>query len=452
MQESEIFIKLILSVVFGAILGLEAETREIEQKGKEKAKKEEKFRLGGFRTYTLISLFGGIAGIFYIYDFVTLTYLLFAAIIAFMLLAYFLNVKMQKAFGLTTEIAIILTFTLGFLTTSGLVRFEILLAILFLMAFFLSQKRGIGHFIEKIQHKELIDMIKFGLVALILLPILPNESFYLSDLFQLLGLPELSNQNLNNLYIINPFTTWLIVVLISGINLLAYYLSRVFGTKRGLIIVSVFGGFFSSTSTLVSLAGRAKHTKDQLLIKKYAGGAILATGVSFVLAGILFAVSNFDLFVYVLPLLAAMFIAAVITGLILISGKDGDSKEAVSEIEYEPFSLVPALKFVGLIIGITLIIQVMQYLNINETLIILFTAISGLTGIDAPIIAISNLNASGNITLVVALAVFVFTNTTNFIGKSAYSKIIGNTAFFKFTTVGLVITALAGFASLIFIL
>lgn len=452
MQESDLFIKLMLSVVFGAVLGLETETREIEDKGKTQAKKEEKYRLGGLRTYTLISLFGGIAGIFYVYDYHILTYILFSAIIVFMLLAYFLNVKMHQAFGMTTEIAVILGFTLGFLTTSGLVRFEILLAILLLMAFFLSQKRGIGNIIEKINHREVIDMIKFGLVALLLLPILPNQSYYLSDLTNFLGLPPLNNENLNSIYIINPFSMWLIVVLISGINLLVYYLSRLFGTKRGILLVGLFGGFFSSTSTLISLAAKSKHTKDKILIKKYAGGAILATGISFLLAGILFAVTNFELFVFVLPLLLSMFITGIIVGTYLITRKDGESSENVHEIEYETFSLGPALKFVGLIILITLVIQIMQNLNINESLIILFTGISGLLGIDAPIIAISNLTSTGSITLVAALAAFLFTNTTNLIGKSIYSRTLGSAIFFKYTSIGLLIVALAGFASLIFIL
>ena len=40
MEQSELFIRIILTIIFGSILGLETETREIENKGKKKALKE----------------------------------------------------------------------------------------------------------------------------------------------------------------------------------------------------------------------------------------------------------------------------------------------------------------------------------------------------------------------------------------------------------------------------
>ena len=453
MQETDLFIKLIMSVVFGAILGLETDTREIENKGEEKADKDEVQRLGGFRTYTLISLFGGIAGMFHILGAEIIAYLLFATIVAFLLSAYYLNVKLKKAFGLTTEIAIVITFALGFLTTSGLVRFEILMGILVLMAFFLSQKRGIGKFIKKIQHKELIDIIKFGLVSLLLLPILPNHSFILNDISNLLGRGDLSNESLGNFYLINPFEIWLIVVIISGISLLAYYFSRVLGTKRGILVTSILGGFFSSTSTLISFANKSKTSANQALSKRYAGGAVLSNGISYILAGILFAIMNFNLFKNVLSILFLMLITGVFYGFRFINVRNNDTKKDIDhEVIYEPFSLLPALKFVTLIVCITLLIQFMQLLKINESLIILFTAISGITGIDAPIIAISNLNNSANITLQVALITFILTNTINLVAKSIYSKFLGDKTFFIYTSIGLALTAIISLAGFIFFL
>lgn len=453
MQESEIFIKLLLSVVFGALLGLESETREIENKGEELTEQEERQRLGGFRTYTLISLFGGIAGIFYVLQSTIISYILFISLILLVFTAYYLNVKLKKAFGLTTEIAIIITFSLGFLTTTGFVRFEILLGILALMAFFLSQKRGIGQFIHKIQHKELIDIIKFSLVSLILLPILPNQNFYLSDVVNALNLKPLQSEALSEVYIINPFSIWLIVVLISGINLLAYYLSRMFGTKSGILLSGLFGGLFSSTSALISFASKAHLSKDQTLIKRYAGGAILANGVSFILAGILFLVSNVNLFLYVLPILLMMLVTSAIYGIHLINIKTSlEDKDIDHQIIYEPFSLIPALKFVTIIIAITIAIQLMQLLKIDDTLIVISTAISGITGIDAPIIAISNLNNSGNITIITAVFAFMFANIINLFAKAGYSKLLGNKIFFKYSSIGLMLSAVAGIIGFILIL
>lgn len=448
MSESDLLIKLLLSVVFGAILGLESDTREIEDKGEKVAKKDEKFRLGGFRTYTLISLFGGIAGVFYILESKIISYILFLTLIILIFIAYYLNVKLKQAFGLTTEIAIIITFVLGFLTSSSLVRFEILLGILVLMAFFLSQKRGIGKFINKIQHKELIDVIKFGLISLILLPIIPNRDFYVKDLSQIIQVDF--QEKVGEIYLINPFSIWLVVILISGLNLVSYYLSRAFGTKAGIQITSFFGGFFSSTSTLISLASKAKKSENKTLIKRYSGGAILSNGVSYILAGFLFLISNFQLFREVLPMLVAMFISSVLIGLKFISSKDKINKEDIDkDLLYEPFSVGPAIKFITLILSITIIIQLLQLLNVSETFILFVTAISGLTGIDAPIIAISGLALSENISFESAVLAFVLTNTINLIGKTWYSRLLGNNIFFKYVAIGLGLTVICGLLALI---
>lgn len=451
MAESDILIKLILSVVFGAILGLETDTREIEQKGEIKAERDELQRLGGFRTYTLISLFGGIAGIFYVLGSIGITYILFSALIILITSAYYLNVKLKKAFGLTTEVAIIITFTLGFLTTSGLVRFEILLGILALMAFFLSQKRGIGKFIKKIQHKELIDVIKFGLVSLILLPILPNLNFQLNDVLRIFNLSTIGNASLGELYIINPFQVWLIVVLISGVNLLAYFLSRAFGTKNGITMTGFLGGFFSSTSTLISFAGKSKSLTNISLIKRYAGGAVLSNGFSYVLVAILFLLTDVSLFYVVFPSVLIMFFISVIYGLTLIYSKNTSTEDIDHGIVYQSFSLGPALKFVSLIVIITLLIQVMQLFRVNDTLIVLVTALSGITGIDAPVIAISNLTKSGDITLGIGILTFTLTNIINLTAKSIYSRTLGNRIFFRYILTGMILTTVAGILGLLMI-
>lgn len=452
MHESELFIKLLLTVVFGAILGLESETREIANIGIKNAKKAETQRLGGFRTYTLISLFGGLAGIFYALEAFTFAYILFATVVILIVSAYYLNVKIKKAFGLTTEIAIVMTFTLGFLTTSSLIRFEILLGILVLMAFFLSQKRGIGQLIHKVQHNELIDVIKFGLIALIVLPILPNQDYYLFDLLNFVGLENINNENLKSIYLANPFKIWTIVVLISGINLLSYFLSRMWGAKRGILLTSVFGGFFSSTSTLISFTSKVKQLDNQALIKKYAGGAILSTGVSFILAGFLFLITDLTLFKTVLPILLLMLATGIVVGLRFFVGKDKKEEIGDNRVIYEPFSIVPAIKFVSLILVITLIIQFLQFWKLNEFLIIAVTALSGITGIDAPIIAISSLFNSETILLNVAVITFILTNTINLLAKAAYAKVLGNQEFFKYILIGLSLIALSSLVGLLLVI
>ena len=110
MFTENILIRLIITIAFGAILGIESETREVATQGRAQKEKTEPQRLGGVRTYSVLAMIGGIAGIFYLSEALPLVYMIFGAVILLVLAAYILNVQIKKAFGLTTELAILITF------------------------------------------------------------------------------------------------------------------------------------------------------------------------------------------------------------------------------------------------------------------------------------------------------------------------------------------------------
>ena len=75
-MESFLYLRFIFTIVIGAILGLETETRLNQSAAVSKPAVKEKFSLGGVRTYTIISLFGGVAGLFYLKNETTISYIL----------------------------------------------------------------------------------------------------------------------------------------------------------------------------------------------------------------------------------------------------------------------------------------------------------------------------------------------------------------------------------------
>lgn len=442
MALSDIFIKILISITFGAILGLESETREIEKKGLEQAEKEETQKIGGLRTYTIISLFGGINGILYVLNHKELALIFTIGLFLLIISAYVLNVNIKHAFGMTTEIAILITYIIGFFTTSSLIPIEAILAILVLLSFFLSQKRGIGKLISNFEHREVIDVIKFGLVALVILPILPNKDLLLSDIFSLLRIEGLDYEALSRVSIFNPFQIWAIVVIISGINIGGYLLSKVIGEKYGLFFTSIFSGFVSSTSALISFAGRSKKFLNE---KRLAAGALISNSTSFILASLLILVTSKPLFTEVIPFYISMFIGGFTIGVIIyfFFATQSDEKDT-HKIEYMPFSISPALKFVLMIIGLRLFVQFLQGLNVSPDLVVIFTAVSGLTGVDAPMIAIASLFAGGTINIQSAVFAVVLTNIINYIAKIFYAFTIGSRKFFKIYALGLIITGIIG--------
>lgn len=439
MAETELILRIFLALIFGSVLGLESETRVVEIKGKNRAFEDEFQRLGGIRTYSVISLIGGIAGLLFTNGENTLVYLIFLSVILLIVAAYVLNVEFKHAFGLTTEIAIIITFLLGFLTTSDLVDLSVIIVILVLLTFFLSHKRGISLLVNKIRHKELIDIVKFGLIALVILPILPNESYTFLQLLEYLDISRLNvSAEVQNFVLINPFNIWLIVVLISGLNLAGYMLSKFIGTKGSIISTGILGGLISSTSTIIALANQTKKRNDYELSITNAGAAIIANAISFFQIALLILVSNDLLFQRAIPALVGMLIVGFGVGSIVIISL-AHAKTSSFEIEYEAFSIIPALKFVSLIVVLKILIQFAALSSVDEVFT-LVSALSGVTGIDATTIAIADLNKSATITLETALGAFMLANVVNFIAKAFYSFAFGSKEFAYTVATGLLIT------------
>lgn len=449
-MQSEVFIKILLTIIFGAILGLETETREIEKIGHKKADAEEKGRIGGVRTYTVISLFGGIAGLFYNAHEYLLVYILFSAIILLILAAYILNVQVKRAFGMTTEIAIIITFILGFLTTSELVPVITVLIILVLLTFFLSQKRGIGQLIHKIGHQEVIDVIKFGLVAIVILPLLPNKDFYLSDLTNALNLQNVNLEQFKNFVILNPFQTWFIVVLITGISLAGYFLSRIFGKGRGILLTAMVSGIISSTSATISFATKDKKNPGNHYWL-YAGAVLISTAFSYTILALFIFIGSRDLFLKIYPFLLIMFTTGFVVGLIYLAKQKLIHSKGDFEVKYEPFSIGPAIKFVSFIVAIKLLIQFLQILHINNNLLIAITALSGVVGMDAQTIAFSGLVSSGVITITIGILAFLLTNIINYLAKISYAYLLGTRKFLYLLILGLIIMALSSLVGFLFL-
>jgi len=443
-MDNLIILRLLLTIVFGAILGLETETRDVENKGFRLAIKSEKSKIGGLRTYTVISLLGGISGILYNEGSFILSYILLSAIILFVLIAYILNVQLKKAFGITTEIAILITFIIGFLTTTAIVGVPVILVLLGLLTFFLSQKRGLGAFISKIQHKEVIDVIKFGLVAIVILPLLPNSNYSILDIARIV-MPEFtSNLKFVSEQLFNPFQIWLTVVIISGISLTTYILSKFIGSKASLILSGILGGFISSTSAIAALTLRSKNNNDNKLQILLAGIAVLSNAFSLVTVGVLIFINSSTLLFKLTPFFIAMFVSGTVIGLAFYSVTNRVSKTQGIQLKYEPFSVFPAIKFVMFILIVRLAVQVLSSFDVSSALLIVLTSLSGFAGIDAPSVAFSGLFTNGQISIDLAAVAVILTIFVNTLGKSIYAFAEGNKRFALYITLGMIASIIIG--------
>lgn len=441
MADLEFLIRIVLCLAFGAILGLETETRSSDTK---KSKSQiEKGRLGGLRTYMVLALFGGFAGIMFVQGYPLFAYLMFAAVSLIVLAAYILNVQYRQAFGLTSELSILTAVLISFATTAAIVPLQILLVLALILAFVLSQKKGVASFVSKLGHAEVEDIVKFLIVVFVIWPFLPDKTYYLADIPNALQFAQSLNipaDLASSLAVFNPYRIWLYILLISGINLFGYFVGRVLGQNKAQAISSVFGGLVSSTSAVIAFATQAKK-RSGVIVQRLAGLGLLANAASFITLFVIAAsIAGFPAVIFEVNMALMLSSLAVAVFYLLrphkLNGIDYN-------VEYQPFSLGPALKFVFLLSVVRIIVQVVNY-YFGNTGFIFANAISGLVGLDVATISIGETWALGNASTNLAAFTFLVTNFINYAAKTFYGRIQSNYQFTKWLGIGLAISAVVG--------
>lgn len=437
-----LLLKIILSVLLGAAIGLERESGNINN---------DKNSAGGIRTFSLISLLGTLTGIFYINNFLLLAGIITIIFFILIIIYYTLSSNTTKDFGLTSEISIIFTFLLGLLMAVGIIPMQIILVIFVILMLVLSLKSKTKIIVAGISRNEISAFISYAIIALVILPFLPNVGYTLSNIPFLSSFLQSLNFDLGkfaNLELINPRKIWLVVVLVTGIDVFGYFLGRIVGNKKSFSLTSFVGGFVSSTSVTQSLAHKSKNTTA---VNYLVGAALLANMASF-----------FQLFLLIGPLNAKWLIAATPTILILIitSGflslfflrkkdieKDAPEKAEVSQTKI--FALMPALKFACILIVVKIITKTCLIL-FGQSGFIISSVIASFVGLDAIILSLAEM-AGGIITFKFALFTLILVNATNLLSKSFFSFLQGNRKFaFKFFSSVLLIITLS-FAGLLLI-
>ena len=212
-------------------------------------------QMAGVRTFTLVAILGVVAG-FLTRDFDN-PYILPAfglAITFLMLMANYVQSTKESdtSVGQTTEVALLLMFAIG----AYLVLGDQVIAVVIggSLAVLLYIKEILHNFIDNLKDKDLSAIMTFVGISLVILPVLPNETYGPLD-------------------VLNPHDIWLMVTLIVGISILGYFVYKWVGKKAGMISNGILGGVISSTATTVSYA---QYSKNSQSIGKVAAFVILA--------------------------------------------------------------------------------------------------------------------------------------------------------------------------------
>lgn len=442
MDGLEIPVKILIALALGAVIGLE---REINEKKTATMGKKATATLG-LRSFALTTGLGAIAGLSFILN---APYIgIFIGLAALMLFAafYIIDTLQTKETGITTEIALIYSFILGGIVGTGIFPVQIVVAITIVLVLFLSRKEYIKDVVEDIQKKEINAFISYAILALVILPFLPNNSYSLSDFAGLTSFLEKVNVNLRGLEqieIINPFKLWLIVVLITGVDVAGYILEKTIGQKKGWIAASLAGGFISSTATTISIA---KQSRETTRINHLLSSALLANMVSFFPVLIILATLNVGFFIAALPTLAIVILSAFALSMFFLFKREKESKKTQkSAKQTNIFSLTSALKFAGIYLIVSIVSRVAIVL-FGKTGFLAASAIGALPGIDAVVINTAQL-VGQQISFQTGIIALIIINAVNLGAKTVYSFMQGKKDFaikFGISVLGITAASLAG--------
>jgi uncharacterized membrane protein (DUF4010 family) len=421
MTDSLIFFQQLgMALLLGGLIGLEREKNRLKQK--------DLHEFGGLRTMALLSIYGFI--VYELYGQAPLLFAVFTAgYFALLVAAYVMAARLNKNSGATTEVASIFVYLIGVLIGMGepLIATVLSLTVLLLLYF----KERLRDFAKRVEKEELYDTVKFIAIAFVVLPLLPNETFGPLD-------------------VLNPYTIWLVVVLISSISFVSYIGIKLLGSKKGIGMGGFLGGLISSTAVSMTFSQLSK--KSRSIVNPFVFGILIAASAMFFRVILAVWVLNSALLDQLMVPLLSMGVTGFLLSLFFWLKKEKKTSLTEDQLSLDsPFQLLPALKF-GLLFAALIFISKYASEYIGKEGLYLTAFISGAVDVDAITVSMANLSARGDISNALAVQSITIATLTNTFVKGGIVLFFASRAVGLRVLLSVLLIALSGVLSLVFFL
>ena len=408
-DSKQVILSFLVAVLLGFLIGLERE-RKRETQGS---------IFAGIRTFPLIALFGAIVG--------TLTQAVspwvlvgsFLPVAVLIALAYWRETMGEKVGG-TTQFAVLVAYGLGVLAGYG--SYVAALAGAVVTTGMLSMRTELRRLAGAVSQEDLFAVVQFAVVSLVILPLVPNETFGPWGVW-------------------NPRTIWLLVVLISGLSFVGYLASKIIGATRGIGWSGLLGGLASSTAVTMSFSERSK--KQPKLDIVYAIGVLAASAVMVPRLWVLLGVLQPRLILPTLVPLGVLFVVTTVGGLSVLRERKRERLEGAKV--NNPFELRTALQFALLFALILLLAKAAQVYFGNQGLYVA-SALAGVTQLDAITLTLAHQVGSG-LDVHVAARGLAIAAATNSLFKAGLALTIGSRRFGRSVLATLLVAAVGCIAA-----
>ncbi|HWA33241.1 MAG TPA: MgtC/SapB family protein [Cyclobacteriaceae bacterium] len=374
---SPYLIALLVSTGIGFIVGLEREFRVVSEKN----------HYAGLRTFPLVAILGCLVA-FAGRD--LSPWLPVTSLVAFIILigvAYYVRFN-ETYSGITTEISLIITYVLGMMTSFDMIKESLAAAVI--TTTILSLKESFRTFVSHITQDELFAFIKFIILAVLLLPFLPDVDYGPSGIF-------------------NPREIGAVIVIVSSISFASYVLIKLRGPGQGILLSAFFGGLFSSTAVTWMFSGRSR-AGGSVPTTLYSAGIVIACSIMFLRVAMLSAIFNIEVFKALVWPCAIM--CAIGLAFAWFQSRTIKSHPADAPMELgNPVDMLNALGFGCVYVAIILMVHYAgEYAGNNGLLVSGF--LSGFADVDAITIAMSKLDVTGGTDLPVLVIVIAMVSNT----------------------------------------
>lgn len=387
----------LVSLAIGLMLGLEREYDKIKDEA----------GFAGIRTFPIVTILGFVLGNLTEAFSLWLPIVGFGSLILFLGIGQVIKSRVEITLGVTTNLALITAFVLGLMVSEELYRDSVATAVI--VVTLLSLKTTFRSIIQNITHQELFAFIKFVILALLILPFLPNIDY-----------------GPNNL--LNPFEIGTIVVIVSFLNFIGYFLVKFVGSRKGILLTAILGGLISSTAVAWDYASRSK--KNPELSREYSAGIIIASAIMFPRLALLAAIFNSEIISHLAFPLTFLTLICLIPSILLLKKSSG---KAATEIDLgNPLDILNALSFAVIYV---VILYAVHYGNVyfGESGLYYSGLIAGLADTTAITISMAKFGLNGDYLQLSSLVIIASTLSNTLVklgiaflrGSKATGRLVG---------------------------
>jgi uncharacterized membrane protein (DUF4010 family) len=374
-------LRLALALALGFLVGLERESTKIEQGS---------VIFGGVRTYPIISLLGFGCAWLQRYG---VNLMLPVGLAVMGVLAAIAYVTKTKAghHGFTSEASALLTFVVG--SVALLADVWIAMALAVVNTVLLSEKAQLETYVDRFDKVEFLAVVRFILVTVIILPVLPNQDY--------------THFNLN------PTRIWQVVILVSSIGFVGYFLTKRYGSKVGLWLSGILGGLVSSTATTVAVGRIARQHPEHTGMALQA--SILASSMMYLRILVIILVINPAFLPAMWWRLTLLFLVGVALSFRVKPSDETDEKTTFPNL-HNPFEIRSSVLF-GVMFVILMVVTRMIEERLGNAGLLALSAVVGVTDIDPFILSMLHPSETMMHSVTLAIVVAMMSNT---IAKSIY--------------------------------